>query len=63
MNKILTVLLLMVDYDYSKMFFFNYGKPVVYGVLSCGQKCFMLVWQCHQLLSGFLASFHKYHIS
>ena len=32
--------------------------PAVHGAMGCGQKCFRLVWRCHQLLSGFLARGH-----
>jgi len=31
------------------------GHPSVHGAIGFSQKSFKLVWQCHQLLSGFLA--------
>ena len=31
---------------------------VVHGATGCGQKCFKVVWRCHQLLSGFLVKGH-----
>ena len=52
----------------SKLYYtiFHYYKwPVVHGVMGCNQKTFKLVWQCHQLLSGFLAyiaTCPEYHI-
>ena len=33
-------------------------QSAVHGARGCGQKNFQLVWQCHQLLSGFLAKGH-----
>ena len=27
-----------------------------HGAMGCGQKCFKVVWRCHQLLSGFLTN-------
>ena len=29
--------------------------PIFHGAMGCDQKNLKLVWQCHQLLSGFLA--------
>ena len=39
-------------------FMFPAPLPVVHGAMSCGQKNFKLVWQCHLLLSRFLAKDH-----
>jgi hypothetical protein len=39
------------------------GKPGVHGVMGCGQKDFMLVRRCHQLLSGFLVNVHLLRVS
>ena len=36
---------------------------VVHGAMGYSQESFMLVWQCHQLLSGFLATYPEYHVS
>ena len=35
----------------------------VRGEIGCGQKGFTLMWQCHQLLSGFLAKGHLLRVS
>ena len=37
--------------------------PVVHGDMGCEQKSFKLVWQCHHLLSKFLASGHLPRVS
>ena len=33
-------------------------RPAIHGTMDCGQKCFVLGWQCHQSLSEFLANGH-----
>jgi hypothetical protein len=39
-------------------------KPAIYGATDSGQKkSFKPVWQCHQLLSGFLAKGHLHRVS
>ena len=35
----------------------------VHGTIGCGQNSFTLVWQCHQLLPGFLAKGHLPRVS
>ena len=37
--------------------------PVVHEAVGCVQKCFKLVWWCHQILSGFLAKGHLPRVS
>ena len=37
---------------------FNLAYPVVHTAMICDQESFKLVWQCYQLLSGFLAKGH-----
>ena len=38
-------------------------RPVVHGAIGSGQKSFMLLWRCHQLLSWFLAKDHFPRVS
>ena len=46
-----------------KVFRVFLSRLVVHGAMGYGQKNFQLVWQCHQLLSGFLAKGHLPRVS
>jgi hypothetical protein len=41
----------------------TYTLLSVHGAMGCGQKSLLLVWRCHQLLSGFLAKGHLFPVS